>query len=235
MPRHARFRLDGYPLHVIQRGNNRSACFLDDRDRILYLALMEELSRAHACHVHAYVLMGNHVHLLLTPELASNISGMMKDLGQRYAQHFNRTYKRTGSLWEGRFRSSIIDTEAYLLRCHRYIELNPVRAGMVKHPSGYVWSSYRVNAEGGHSTLVDPHPHYLALGDDAASRRRAYLELFVEHPPQREIDEIRAACRGGFALGRDAFIAELERVMGRSVVRSPKGSNGKNLILRQEK
>ena len=229
MPRHARFRLDGYPLHVIQRGNNRSACFLDDRDRILYLALLEELSRAHACPIHAYVLMGNHVHLLLTPEHASNVSALMKNLGQRYVQYFNRANKRTGSLWEGRFRSSIVDTEAYLLRCHRYVELNPVRAGMVEHPSAYPWSSYRVNGEGGDSALVEPHPMYLALGCDAASRRRAYCELFVDHPPQREIDEIRSACQGGFALGREAFIAELEGALGRPVARSPKGSNRKDL------
>jgi len=228
MPRHARFRLDGYPLHVIQRGNNRSACFLGDRDRIVYLAMLEELSKAHACPIHAYVLMSNHVHLLLTPEHASNVSEMMKDLGQRYVQYFNRANKRTGSLWEGRFRSSIVDTDAYLLRCYRYVELNPVRAGMVEHPSAYPWSSWGANAEGRDSTLVEPHPMYLALGPDAASRRRAYLELFVDCPPQREIDEIRSACQGGFALGRASFIAELERVLGRPVARAPRGANRKD-------
>jgi putative transposase len=220
MPRHARFRLDGYSLHIIQRGNNRGACFVDDLDRILYLSLLEEFSECDGCEVHAYVLMTNHVHLLATPACAANASQFMKDVGQRYAQHFNRKYRRTGSLWEGRFRSSIVDSEGYLLRCSRYIELNPVRAGMVRHPAFYRWSSYRANADGEPSNLVRPHRQYLALGPDDLVRRSAYREFLIADSPRAEVDQIRRAWRGGFALGGEEFTRRLSAQLGRPVGRT---------------
>jgi putative transposase len=145
MPRHARLRIGGLPLHVIQRGVNRCACFGDESDYGVYLALLEELSTRYECAMHAYVLMTNHVHLLVTPPEPDGASKLMKHLGQRYVQYFNRRHKRTGSLWEGRFRSSLIDSEGYLMRCHRYVEMNPVRAGMVQRPSDYRWSSHGSN------------------------------------------------------------------------------------------
>jgi len=219
MPRHARFRIDGYPLHIIQRGNNRSACFVDDLDRILYLSLLEEFREEHECKVHAFVLMTNHVHLLLTPAVAVKASHFMKDVAQRYAQHFNRKYKRTGSLWEGRFRSSIVDS-GYVLRCQRYIELNPVRAGMVPHPAFHPWSSYHANAEGLASNLVRPHGQYFLLGDDDCSRRASYREFLTDDFPQAETERIRRACRGGFALGSEAFMERLESILGRSAGRT---------------
>gem|GEM_PF-2708847 len=162
MSRHRRLKIAGYPLHLIQRGVNRCACSAGARDYELYLGLLEEMSRRHACEVHAYVLMTNHVHLLLTPTDPDGPSRLMKDLGQRYVQAYNRRHQRTGTLWEGRFKSSIVDSEAYLLRCQRYIEENPVRAGMVAHPSDYAWSSHRFNADGAANTFLVPHPLYLA-------------------------------------------------------------------------
>ena len=219
MPRHARIRLPGYPLHVRQRGNNGSACFVTDADRVLYLALLDELSKKENCRIHAYVLMTNHVHLLATPVERESMSELMRKLGQKYVQHFNRVHKRTGTLWEGRFRSCLVDTETYLLRCHRYIELNPVRAGMARGPAEYAWSSHRANARGEPSTLLEAHPTVLALGRNPAARRTAYRELFREDLSNVELEEIRSASRGGFALGSKQFIAEIEKACGRRVER----------------
>lgn len=220
MPRHARIRLPGYPLHVMQRGNNRGPSFMSDSDRNLYLALLEELSAPEACEIHAYVLMTNHVHILMTPLERDSASELMRRLGQRYAQHFNRVHKRTGALWEGRFKSCLVDSETYLLRCHRYVELNPVRAGMVRRPGEYAWSSYRANAEGESSSLIKPHCAVLALGRDAASRRAAYRALFKVGPSEEELEQIRSACKSGFALGSKRFIEEVQRACGRRASRS---------------
>ena len=147
MPRRPRIALPGVPMHIVQRGNNRSACFHTSEDYTRYLRDLEDLAREFSCAIHAFALMTNHVHLLLTPQHTNGASFLMKHLGQRHAQHANRCYGRTGSLWEGRFRSCIVCDEAYVLRCYRYIELNPVRAGMVAHPREYPWSSYKANAE----------------------------------------------------------------------------------------
>ena len=146
MPRRPRLQAPGLPVHIIQRGNNRQACFFAEEDMQLFLEHLAKLAKRFRCALHAYVLMTNHFHLLLTPEFASGPSLLMKFLGQRYVQYVNRTYKRSGSLWEGRFRASLVQTEQYLLSCYRYIEMNPVRANMVKHPQDYQWSSYAANA-----------------------------------------------------------------------------------------
>src|SRR5438105_2497922 len=143
MPRRARLTAAGVPAHVIQRGNNRGACFFADDDYAFYVHYLEELAKQFGCAIHAYVLMTNHVHLLLTPEQANSASQLMKHLGQRYVQYVNRSYRRSGTLWEGRFRSCLTQEETYVLACYRYIELNPVRAQMARHPREYRWSSYR--------------------------------------------------------------------------------------------
>ncbi len=195
MPRHARLRIAGLPFHVIQRGNNRSPCFMD-----------------------AYVLMTNHVHLLLTPERVDGVSMLMKNLGQRFVQHINRTHHRTGSLWEGRFRSSIVDSDAYLFRCHRYIELNPVRAGMVPAPEQYPWSSHGFNASGVASSLLVPHQKYLELGSNAEERTNSYRRMFGTALGQEEIQAIRDAANGGFVLGDKAFATSLERMLKRRTI-----------------
>jgi putative transposase len=215
MPRRARLRVAGLPLHIIQRGNNRTACFFADEDYALYLQHLKELAHKFRCAVHAYVLMTNHVHLLLTPARRDSASLLMKHLGQRYVQYVNRTYRRSGTLWEGRFRSSIVQEGAYLLRCHRYIELNPVRAGMAKHPGEYRWSSYCSNGEGRASPLLKPHAEYLALGVKEHERLAAYQALFRTELDPKELDEIRFAASGGFALGNERFKAEISAMLGR--------------------
>jgi putative transposase len=219
MPRHARFRLDGYPFHIVHRGNNRGACFVDEFDRRFYLELLEQFTVEDRCDLHAFVLMTNHVHLLVTPEQATSVSQFMKNVAQRYTQRFNKKHKRTGSLWEGRFHSSIVDT-GYLLYCQRYIDLNPVRAGMVRHPAFYRWSSYHAYADGVASTLVKPHRHFMTLGSDEQSRRAAYLTFLNEAVSPVELERIRSAGRGGFALGGSEFEARIASLRGKSAVRA---------------
>jgi putative transposase len=214
MPRHARLRIAGLPLHVVQRGTNRARCFNTPDDLSLYLGLLNQFGTPLGVDVHAYVLMPNHVHLLLSPREAWSISGFMKQVGQRYAQHFNRTYGRTGAFWEGRFHSSIVDTDKYLMLCHRYIELNPVRAGLCGSPHAYEWSSFGANALGRPSLVLAPHREYVALGADAVSRREAYLGLFEGGVSDEELRAIRRSITSGYALGSEAFVDQLEREIG---------------------
>ena len=215
MPRRARLRIAGAPLHIIQRGNNRGACFFADHDYGCYLHHLEELAACYACSIHAYILMTNHVHLLLTPGRPDGASVLMKHLGQRYVQYVNRVYDRSGTLWEGRFRSSIVQAETYLLRCQRYIELNPVRAGVVDAPGTYPWSSFGANALGHRGELITPHPIFLALGPDDAKRRAAYLDLFRGDLEPMELEEIRTSVNAGYALGNERFRKEMAVALGR--------------------
>ncbi len=219
MPRRARIRAAGIPLHVIQRGHDRGASFFADEDYRFYLHQLAELSRRFQCSVHAYVLMTNHVHMLMTPGTEDGATLLMKNLGQRYVQYINRMYQRRGTLWEGRFRSSFVDRSEYFLKCHRYIELNPVRAGMVQHPRDYRWSSYRANAEMLRSSVVQPHPEYLALGATEVERSAAYRYLFRSHLDAEDLKQIRSAGAGGFALGNPRFHAEIAAMVGRRVTR----------------
>ncbi len=161
--------------------------------------------------------MTNHVHLFASAEKADAFSAMMKALGQRYVQYINRTYSRSGTLWEGRFRSCLIQAEAYLLTCQRYIELNPVRAGMVVNPGEYYWSSYGINGQGKQNTLIQPHPLYQALGTDAASRQAIYRGLFQQHLEPSLVDEIRHATNGNFSLSNPSFASQVEATLGRRV------------------
>ncbi|MDN5871629.1 MAG: transposase [Nitrococcus sp.] len=217
MPRRPRVTLAGVSLHLIQRGNNRQACFFAEEDYRVYLGWLEEYAQASACTIHAYALMTNHVHLLLTPRAPGGASELMKRLGQRYVQYVNRTTFRSGTLWEGRFRSCITQEEDYVLGCYRYIELNPVRASMVGHPAEYPWSSYRANAQGEPSALLTPHPLYTALGSDVLARQAAYRELFRYQLELGIVDEIRAATNGNFALGSPRFQAQIAAALGRRV------------------
>jgi putative transposase len=180
---------------------NRSRCFSGIADRKLYLALLEEHAAIHECGVHAYVLMPNHVHLLVTPARDRCVSRMMKAVGERYVRAFNKRHKRTGTLWEGRFKSSIVDSEKYLFTLYRYIELNPVRAGIVSHPSAYPWSSHAANAGGAPSDLVTPHPLYLSFAEDPQERGRSYRAMFGSDLSEKDLHDIRDAISGGFALG----------------------------------
>ena len=210
MPRPQRLNLPNIPQHVTQRGNNRQQCFFDDSDRYRYLAILESAACRRGCAVHAYVLMTNHVHLLVTPTSPDGVSKLMQDIGREYVRHINKTRKRTGTLWEGRFKSSLVDSESYCLVCHRYIELNPVRAGMVDDPANYPWSSYSANALGMVNSLLTPHELWLSLGSDGNSRCREYRALFSERLPEAVLEEIRHDNCKGLPLGRASFKAWLE-------------------------
>ena len=223
MPRRPRLALQGVPLHLIQRGNNRQACFFAEEDYRFYLEWLLEHAGKTGCRVHAYVLMTNHVHLLISVDRAEAAGALMKALGQRYVQYVNRGYRRSGTLWEGRFRSCPIQEEAYLLACQRYIELNPVRAGMVEHPGEYLWSSYRANAQGEESALIRTHGLYDALGVDIPDRQAAYRELFRHELEPGLVDQIRRATNGNFVLGDERFAAEVAAVLGRRVLPGKSG------------
>jgi len=201
MPRAARCVIAGLPLHVVQRGINRNPCFLIERDYIVYLSFLEQFSNEFACSVHAYCLMTNHVHLLVTPRDSQGCARLMKKLGQCYVQYLNHRLGRSGTLWEGRFRSCMVNSEKYILACYRYIELNPVRAGMVAAADEYRWSSYRANAMGGHSAFIRRHAALEALGGDENCQRSAYSAFCDAEPPLRIEDDIRKATRIGVLAG----------------------------------
>ena len=181
MARPKRLWIKGVPQHVVQRGNNRQATFFCDDDYRFYLACLEEAVEKYQCDVHAYVLMTNHVHLLMVPEEQTSIARVMQSVGRRYVRYVNHVYERTGTLWEGRYKASLVDSERYLLTCYRYIELNPVRAGMVESPEEYKWSSYRAHARGEVNRLVTDAFEYTALGKTDELRQVAYRALFNAH------------------------------------------------------
>lgn len=215
MARKPRFSLPGIPQHVIQRGNNREPCFYAEDDYPRYLAVLMEALARNDCRLHAYVLMTNHTHLLLTPMTEHGVSHLMQDVGRKYVRYINRTYRRSGTLWEGRYKASLIDSEAYLLTCMRYIELNPVRANMVTHPGGYRWSSYAGNAHGQGDSCLTPHPVYRQLGKDPVSCQHAYRELFRQHMDPTAIHAIRAALNQELVLGREDFKERIEQMTKR--------------------
>lgn len=209
MARVQRLFLPGMPLHVVQRGADRQACFFDSADFLWYLQQLLRHSRAQGCALHAYVLMTNHVHLLFSAESISSVSRMMNALAQEYAHYVNWRPHRTGPLWDGRYKSCVVQDVTYLLVCQRYIELNPVRAGMVRYPGHYRWSSYRCNAEGREDALVQPHPLYLSMGEDEGERQQAYAALFHgDEEVQRQA--LRSASRGNGVVGSEEFVRELQ-------------------------
>lgn len=223
MPRRSRIILPGVPVHLIQRGNNRQACFYADEDYQAYLHWLGDYAEQSGCVIHAYVLMTNHVHLLITPESVDSLAKLMKRLGQHYVQYVNRTYRRSGTLWEGRFRSCLTQEEAYVLGCYRYIELNPVRSGIVEHPAEYRWSSYRFHAQGEPSVFLTPHALYLALGLNDQERQVSYRELFRYQLEPGLADEIRSATNGNYALGSSRFKEQIAEALGRRVTRGKVG------------
>jgi putative transposase len=229
MPRRPRINLPDHPQHIVQRGHNREACFFADEDYLFYLHWLREGMKKYGCVVHAYVLMTNHVHLLLTPQRPDAISRLMQSLNRRYAQYVNRVYRRSGSIWEGRFKASLIQAEEYLLTCYRYIELNPVRADMVCDPSEYRWSSYRWHGLGVSNELITDHPLYAALGTDEETRRSAYRALFRAHLDDDALTEIRNASNRGLPLGNERFREQMEIALGRRLGLQPKGRREKEI------
>lgn len=205
MPRLPRFGLLNQPQHVIQRGNNRCNHFAASSDYEHFLQALRWAAGRYACDVHAYVLMTNHVHLLVSPRTREGLGKMMQSVGSRYVRYFNDAHARTGTLWEGRYHATPVDTERYLLTCYRYIELNPVRAQMTTDPAGYRWSSYGANALGRVDPLVTPHSVYSALGNDAGARREAYRHLFATELDNTDVTAIRDATQYGWALGAEDF------------------------------
>lgn len=181
MARLARLYLPGCAHHLIQRGNNREACFYGETDYKVYLAFLKDAAVKYQVFIHAFVLMTNHVHLLATPSDEKGVSLMMQAQGRKYVQYFNHAHSRTGTLWEGRYKSTLVDSDSYLLTVYRYIELNPVRAGMVSHASEYPWSSYGYNALAKEIQLVTPHQKYLDLGQTTEDRQQAYRSCLGAH------------------------------------------------------
>ena len=214
-------------LHITQRGHNRRDCFLHDTDYLVYLSLLRDLSAQTCCELHAYCLMTNHVHLLLTPSNRLSCASLMRNLGQRYVQYFNKRYQRSGTLWEGRFRSSLVDSALYVVGCYRYIERNPVRARMVASPGDYAWSSYDGNSGRSPNAILTPHAEYLALGLDDAGRHAGYKALVAEEDSPAFLTAIRDATNGGFALVGDRLKAVLPESIAQRLERKPPGPRPK--------
>lgn len=214
MPRRPRIKLSGMPLHIVQRGINREPCFYGEEDYQCYLHWLWKSAADWGCAIHAYVLMTNHVHLLLTPENENSAAKMMQSIGRRYVQYINRHYKRTGSLWEGRYKSSAVEAEKYLIACMRYIELNPVRANMVNDPGLYEWSSYRSNGLGQHNEHLTPHALYLSIDKDSGVRQAEYRKLFRTELDEEAINDIRQAITQGRPIGSDRFAEKISEMTG---------------------
>ena len=213
----------GIPVHLIQRGNNRQACFVSDEDHSVYAGWLKEYAKKYKVEIHAWVMMTNHVHLLCTPRQESGVSKMMQSLGRRYVQYFNFKYHRSGTLWEGRFKSCLIQEEHYLLELYRYIELNPVRAEMVTDPGEYHWSSYQINGLGKISDLCTPHHDYLCLGKDASDRQDTYRMFLSHHIDGELLKEIRDNTHKGMAVGNNRFKKEIETMTGRRLKSKKRG------------
>ncbi|HEX9391463.1 MAG TPA: transposase [Usitatibacteraceae bacterium] len=223
MPRRPRVHLDGIPLQIVQRGHNREPCFFGEEDYLSYLHWLKGALVENQCALHAYVLMTNHVHLLLTPKKAEAVPKLIISIGRRYVQYINRSYQRTGTLWDSRYKSSLVQSDTYLLTCQRYIELNPVRAAMVDDPAHYRWTSYRANALGQTDDLLTPHPLFQALGRSDRERQSAYRDLFRAHLDTAAIDDIRLALNQNQPLGNERFYARIEKMTGIRREAKPRG------------
>lgn len=215
MARLPRLTAPGFPHHLIQRGNNQQPTFVDEVDCARYLGELAALAPLHGLAVHAYVLMPNHVHLLATPSGRETLAKVMQALGRRYVRQFNDRHRRTGTLWEGRFRSTVVESDRYLLACMRYIEMNPVRAGLVSEPGRYRWSSHAHHAGLRVDPLVREHEVYWSLGNTPFERQSAYKRLFEQELEASELLAIRYATHRGWALGRDDFKDKLAKAVGR--------------------
>ncbi len=228
MARKPRLYMPGCSHHVIQRGNNREACFYDESDYKVYLDALKESSAKYNVSVHAFVLMTNHVHLLVTPSDERGVGQMMQSIGRKYVGYFNHTYNRSGTLWEGRYKSTLVDSENYLLTVSRYIELNPVRAAMVEHASEYPWSSYHSNALDKDIALLTPHQVYFELGSTQDERKQVYMNLFNGCMSSKTIEEINDATSKGWVLGDYKFKQQIENKIGRRAAPRKRGGDRKS-------
>lgn len=209
MPRKPRFFLPNQPVHLVARGHNREPIVTREADYLRFYEHLIHAATTYRVKIHAWVIMTNHIHLLATPEQEASLPRCMQWLGRNYAHYFNRIYGRSGSLWEGRYKTSIVDCDDYLLRCYRYIELNPVRATMAQHPADYPWSSYRNNALGAHDKLITPHSNYLLLGSSQKERQENYQGLFNEEIGRSMLSKFRRATRTCEPVGNPDFILKV--------------------------
>jgi putative transposase len=235
MARMRRLVVPGQPLHVIQRGNNRAASFVGTGDFLHYKYFLRAASERAQCAIHAYALMGNHIHLLVTPADEHGPARMMQQLGRRYVRYFNACHARTGTLWEGRYRSTLIDSHHYFFTCSRYIELNPVRAGLVAHPEQYRWSSFHHNAHGARDPLLTPHALYRELGTRPLDQRTNYRALFATVIGADALDAIRRATNRGTVLGTTRFRSAIEEAAQRRVTRLARGGDRRSRAFRVER
>lgn len=223
MARQPRLSIAGYPHHIIQRGNNRQVIFHTDEDRMAYLAWLAEYAKQFDIAIHAFVLMDNHTHLLVTPSTEAGLSGLMQALGRRYTQSYNYFHKHTGTVWEGRYKSTVVQSDRYLLACMAYIDLNPVRAGLVTDAADYAWSTHRHYIGMQNQPLVTAHPLVWTLGNTPFSREKAYLELVKAGLSQEKRQQITDSAFKGWALGDEGFIEQAQGFTQRRVLKQTAG------------
>ncbi|MBK1730788.1 transposase [Thiococcus pfennigii] len=232
MARLPRFALPGYPQHVIQRGNDRRRILLDEDDARHLWELLTVAAARHECAVHAYVLMPDHYHLLLTPSGEDGVGRMMQYVGREHARYFNRRYERAGTLWEGRYRATLLDPQQWLLACCRAIEDNPVRASLVDDPAAYRWSSHAANAGGGDDGLITPHPAYLRLGRSRRARQAAYAAQWAEPLAEAQLARIHDATNKAWVLGDETFCQAIEDRINRRAKPRPRGGDRRSAAYR---
>ena len=223
MPRKPRLEVVGLPHHLVQRGVNRQTVFFDHNSYLTYLNLLQKYADLHQVHIHCWCLMTNHVHLLATPLQTGSLSRMMQNLNRAYVQITNMRFHRTGHLWAGRFKASLIEHEQYLFTCMRYIELNPVRAGIVKHPNDYLWSSWHANTGRRSSRLITAHTCYKELGKSESDRFNFYRDLVLNTAEPEEEQKLRQATRQNASLGNEKFTQQITELVGRDIAAKPKG------------
>ena len=223
MPRKPRYYIPDIPSHIIHRGINRQDCFFSRDDYRIYLQYLASACKSFHCHLHAYALMTNHIHLLMTPTTEDGISRVMHSVGCRYGRYINKIYRRTGSVWSGRHKVSLIQNHYYLFTCYKYIETNPVRTGIITHPRDYPWTSYRINAEGVINSVIQPHPNYLSLGNNDGERQAIYRDLFREELEDSELKAIRRAINQEIPFGNERFKLMIEAILGRRIQVNQRG------------
>ena len=223
MARLPRYFVKNVPQHIILRGNNREPVFTNDEDCLFFKDVLQDAAKRHGLAIHAYVFMTNHIHLLASPATEESIPKTLQSLGRRYVQYFNYLHQRSGTLWEGRYRATIVEAETYLFECMRYIELNPVRAGMLHHPGEHTWSSYLTNAGLAADSLIKPHRLYRALGATDEARFEAYRSLVQMPMDAQMLKTIRDSTNKGWAMGGGRFKSKIEALTDRRVAPLPKG------------
>jgi len=217
MPRQARCAMPNIIYHIIHRGNNKQQIFYREADYVYFIELMREAKEKYQIKLYSYVLMNNHIHLLAEPQVEDSMAFYMKLIAQKYAQHINRSYKRTGTLWEGRFKSSPVSNDEYLLACSRYIEMNPVRAKLVKYVKDYKWSSYPAKTGLEKNKILEPDPFYMALASTDSKRQIRYEEFFKQSIPEHEWKAISESLNKGVLFGNDKFRKQIEETLGRNM------------------